>query len=70
MHSLGALGERLPALQGFFLESDSLTNSAYRDLFDVPYSVATRELGSLVKSRVLIRRGAKRGTYYVASARL
>lgn len=64
--SAGPLEVRIADLRRHFLQKDTLTNSEYRALFSVPVVLATRELGRLAKVGFLIRRGAKRGTHYLA----
>jgi Fic family protein len=45
-------------------------NSMYRSIADISQKAATRDLQELVETGLLEARGKKRGSYYVASARL
>ncbi|MBI4602851.1 MAG: SWIM zinc finger family protein [Planctomycetes bacterium] len=66
----GQIEDRLAALKKHFLQEDTLANAQYRRLFSVPAEAATRELKQLCSRRYLIRRGAKRGTHYLAGVEL
>jgi uncharacterized Zn finger protein len=60
----GSLKARIPSLRRHFRGALSLNNSDYRRLFSVDMAAATRELGELTASGVLVRLGQKRGTRY------
>ena len=67
---LGGLEERVPLLRRHFTQEDTLTRSDYRRLFSVTPVVASRELAKLAGMTILIRRGRKRGTHYLAGVEI
>ena len=64
------LEERLPGIREHLSASETLTNTGYRDLFDVGRYRAVHDLQKLCELGVLERRGTKRGAHYVAGPRL
>ena len=62
------LERRIPKLREFFRTHDTVTNRDYRDLFDLPRTVALRELGRLVDGEFLQRTGERKGTRYHLAA--
>jgi hypothetical protein len=64
------LDARLPLLRSHLANQGSVSNSEYRGLFSVSMAVAAWELGRLVTKGILIQRGKKRWSRYLAGARL
>jgi ATP-dependent DNA helicase RecG len=58
------LEKRVPTLQSFFRTHDRLTNTEYRDLFNVTRFAAIRELRRLTDEGFLILEGERRGAFY------
>ncbi len=58
------LNERQKKAIDFVREKGKITNSDYRNLCNVGWDTAHRDLHELVERNVLIREGSGRGTYY------
>ncbi len=61
---------RVPKLRAFFLESEMMQNSDYRELFPVSRWKASEELQRLVVEEYLSREGERRGARYRPGRRL
>ncbi len=58
------LESRMPKLKDYLATHPFLTNGEYRALFEIPRSMALRELNSLVERGFLQREGVRKGTKY------
>lgn len=64
------LEKRIPRIRGVLAAKQRLTNSDYRELFNVTRYTAVRELKRLVEEGFLQLMGEKRGAHYVAGPKL
>ncbi|NLY01647.1 MAG: hypothetical protein GXY83_36635 [Rhodopirellula sp.] len=64
LQSRGWLEKRIPVLQTFFTTHDRLTNTDYRELFNVTRFAAIRDLRRLTEEGFLVLEGERRGAFY------
>jgi predicted HTH transcriptional regulator len=69
MKGLG-LGERQMKAVIYIKTHGRITSAEYQRLLDVSRQTATRDLDELVQKAVVLRYGAKRGSYYVLKGRM
>ena len=64
LQSRAWLEKRVPMLREFFETRDRLTNTDYRQMFDITRYAAIRELRRLTEERFLTLEGERRGACY------